>query len=181
MLRFILTVILTILTASMSFATDRGVAESTRPFWTEQSSFTIGDALYAIGIATNAASVEEGRQAAFANGLGEIRNYYGPVSNLDNVLIETQMTYEEPQADGRVSVWRLLQVSLDSLRMVKATKTHQALASQQGTAEVRSTEPPRVAAVTTRQTRINHEIPLPTIPLRYPQIISGWTQDDTAG
>jgi hypothetical protein len=189
MLRFILTVIFTIFTASMSFATDR-------PFWTEQSSFTIGDALYAIGIATNAASVEEGRQAAFANGLGEIRNYYGPVSNLDNVLIETEMTYEEPQQNGRVSVWRLLQVSLDSLRMVKATKTHQALASQQGTAEVRSTEPPRtaavskphtlkapveVAAVTTRQTRINHEIPLPTIPLRYPQIISGWTQDDTAG
>jgi hypothetical protein len=185
MLRFILTVIFTIFTASMSFATDR-------PFWTEQSSFTIGDALYAIGIATNAASVEEGRQAAFANGLGEIRNYYGPVSNLDNVLIETEMTYEEPQQNGRVSVWRLLQVSLDSLRMVKATKTHQALASQQGTAEVRSTEPPRtaavskphtlkapveVAAVTTRQTRINHEIPLPTIPLRYPQIITGWTQD----
>jgi hypothetical protein len=185
MLRFILTVIFTIFTASMSFATDR-------PFWTEQSSFTIGDALYAIGIAINAASVEEGRQAAFANGLGEIRNYYGPVSNLDNVLIETQMTYEEPQADGRVSVWRLLQVSLDSLRMVKATKTHQALASQQATAEVRSTEPPRtaavskphmpkapveVAAVITRQTRINHEIPLPTIPLRYSQIITGWTQD----
>jgi hypothetical protein len=189
MLRFILTVIFTIFTASMSFATDR-------PFWTEQSSFTIGDALYAIGIATNAASVEEGRQAAFANGLGEIRNYYGPVSNLDNVLIETEMTYEEPQQNGRVSVWRLLQVSLDSLRMVKATKTHQALASQRATAAVRSTEPPRTAAVSkphtpkapvevaaaiTRQTRINHEIPLPTIPLRYPQIISGWTQDDTAG
>ena len=123
MLRFILTVIFTILTASISYASDR-------PFWTEQSSFTIGDALYAIGVATNAASVEEGRQAAFANGLGEIRNYYGPVSNLDNVLIETQMTYEEPQQNGRVSVWRLLQVSLDSLRMVKATKTHQVLASQ---------------------------------------------------
>jgi hypothetical protein len=115
---------LTTLIPSTSRANDQ------RPFWTEQSSFTIGDALYAIGVATNAASVEEGRQAAFANGLGEIRNYYGPVSNLDNVLIETQMTYEEPQQNGRVSVWRLLQVSLDSLRMVKATKTHQVLASQ---------------------------------------------------
>jgi hypothetical protein len=129
----ILTLILTVLTASISYAS------SDRPFWTEQSSFTIGDSLYAIGVATNAASVEEGRQAAFANGLGEIRNYYGPVSNLDGVVIETQMTYQEAQQNGRVSVWRLLEVSLDSLRMVKATKTHQALASQ-STTEVRSTD-----------------------------------------
>jgi hypothetical protein len=188
MLRFILTVIFTILTASMSFATDR-------PFWTEQSSFTIGDALYAIGVATNAASVGEGRQASFANGLGEIRNYYRPVSNLDNVLIETQMTYEEPQQNGRVSVWRLLQVSFDSLRMVKATKTHQVLASQIITQEaprVFSTEPSRtaavskphrpkapveVAAVTTTQPAANHAVNLPVIPLRYPQVITGWTQD----
>ena len=124
---------LTTLIPSTSRANDQ------RPFWTEQSSFTIGDALYAIGVATNAASVEEGRQAAFANGLGEIRNYYGPVSNLDGVVIETQMTYQEAQQNGRVSVWRLLEVSLDSLRMVKATKTHQALASQ-STTEVRSTD-----------------------------------------
>lgn len=195
MLRFILTVILTILTASMSSASDR-------PFWTEQSSFTIGDSLYAIGVATNAASVEEGRQAAFANGLGEIRNYYGPVSNLDGVVIETEMTYEEAQQSGRVSVWRLLQVSLDSLRMVKATKTHQILASQITTQEaprVFSTEPSCTAAVskphtptapaevaaevqlrlavTTRQPVVNHEMNLPTISLRYPQVITGWTQD----
>jgi hypothetical protein len=180
---------LTTLIPSTSRANDQ------RPFWTEQSSFTIGDALYAIGVATNAASVEEGRQAAFANGLGEIRNYYGPVSNLDGVVIETQMTYQEEQQNGRVSVWRLLQVSLDSLRMAKATKTHRALASQITTQRLRepqeaprvfSTEPSHTAAVstpkapvevravtTTRQPAVN----LPTIPLRYPQIITGWTQD----
>jgi hypothetical protein len=206
MLRFILTVIFTILTASISYASDRGVAkvqsephESARPFWTEQSSFTIGDALYAIGVATNAASVEEGRQAAFANGLGEIRNYYGPVSNLDGVVIETEMTYQEEQQNGRVSVWRLLQVSLDSLRMVKATKT-QALPSHVRTTHeaprvdaqaelLNSTDAPRTAAVNpspvrshttaviTRQPVTTQEVNLPSIPLRYPQIITGWTQD----
>jgi hypothetical protein len=183
MLLTILTLILTSLTASISYASDR-------PFWTEQSSFTIGETLYAIGVATNAASVEEGRQAAFANGLGEIRNYYGPVSNLDGVLIETQMTYQEAQQNGRVSVWRLLEVSLDSLRMVKATKTHQALASQPTTTtEVRSTDTPRTAAVKpppvrshttaviTRQPVTTQEVNLPTVPLRYPKVVTGWTQD----
>src|SRR5438270_13846801 len=118
----VLTLVLTILTASISYA-HSVVYASDRPVWTQQSSFTLGDTLYAVGVATNSPSSEAGRQAAFSNGLAEIRNYYGQVSNLDGILIETQMTYEEPQQNGRVSVWRLLPVSLDSMRMVRATKS----------------------------------------------------------
>jgi hypothetical protein len=97
-------------------------ANDQRPFWTEQAAFVFDNELYAIGVATNATSAEAGRQAAFEHGLDEIRNY-GQVSNLNNLQVETQMTFEEPQSNGRVSVWRLLRVSMDGLRMVKATKT----------------------------------------------------------
>jgi hypothetical protein len=99
------------LTPSISYASDR-------PFWTEQASFTFDDTLYAIGVATNAPSSEAGRQAAFTNRLNEIRNY-AQVDTLNNLQVETQMTFEQPQSDGRVSVWRLLRVSMDGLRAVR--------------------------------------------------------------
>jgi hypothetical protein len=90
-----------------------------RPFWTEQASYTLGDTLYAIGVATKATSVEAGRQTAFTNGLEEIRNY-AQVDNLEGLQVATQMTYEEPQSNGTVSIWRLLRVSVEGLRMLKA-------------------------------------------------------------
>jgi hypothetical protein len=185
--------ILTTLTPSITYAsnTDRGVAESTRPFWTEHSSFAFSDTLYAVGVASDAPSSETGRQAAFMNGLEEIRNF-GQMSNLDGLLIETQMTFEQPQSNGRVSVWRLLRVSLDGLRVLKATKTQAAVSQVRTTQEaprVFSTEPSHTAAVEpppvrshttaviTRQPVTTQEVNLPTVPLRYPQVITGWSQD----
>jgi hypothetical protein len=180
---FVLVLIALTLTQSVCYAN----SNDQRPFWTEQAAFTFDNELYAIGVATNAESIEAGRQAAFDHGLNEIRNY-GQVSNLNNLQVHTQMTFEEPQSDGRVSVWRLLRVSMGELRALKATKTHQALASQQAT-EVRSTDTPRTAAVNpsllrshttaviTRQPVTTQEVNLPSIPLRYPQVITGWTQD----
>jgi hypothetical protein len=173
-------VALTALTPSIASANDQ------RPFWTEQAAFTFDNELYAIGVASNAASVEAGRQAAFINGMEEIRNY-GQVSNLNGLLIQTQMTFEEPQSDGRVSVWRLLRVSMGDLRVVKnsqATQVRQETRSTLEVPRVNSNDAPRVPAVAklqapktpaaiTRQTVTT----LPTIPLRYPQVITSWTQD----
>jgi hypothetical protein len=184
---------LTALTPSIASANDQ------RPFWTEQASFAFDNELYAIGVASNAASVEAGRQAAFINGMEEIRNY-GQVANLNGLLIETQMTFEEPQGDGRVSVWRLLRVSMEQLRAVKgelrvvknsqATQVRQETRSTFEVPRVNSTDAPRVPAVTKLQAPKTPEAPkvaaaitrqtvttLPTIPLRYPQVITGWTQD----
>lgn len=111
---FVLTLLITFqLTPSISYANTEQ-----RPFWTEQSSYTLGNTLYTIGVSTHSPSVEAGRQAAFTNGLAEIRNY-AQVENLDGLLVETQMTFAEPQGDGTVSIWRLLRVPLDALREVK--------------------------------------------------------------
>jgi len=88
----IFTVVLTISAAhSITYAS----TANDRPPWTEQSSFVLGDTLYAIGTASNAQTSEAGRQAAFINGLEEIRNY-GQLSDLDGLMIETQRTYEQP-------------------------------------------------------------------------------------
>jgi hypothetical protein len=178
------------LTPSIASANDQ------RPFWAERSSFTSDNELYAIGVATNAPSVEAGRQAAFEHGLDEIRNY-GQIDTLNNLQVHTQMTFEEPQSDGRVSVWRLLRVSMGDLRVVKnsqATQVRQETRSTFEVPRVNSTDAPRVPAVTkvqapktpeapkvaaanTRQTVTTQEVNLPAIPLRYPQVINGWTQD----
>jgi hypothetical protein len=199
-------VLLLSIAIALTFTPSICSANDQRPFWTEQASFTFDNTLYAIGVATNAASVEAGRQAAFEHGLDEIRNY-GQVASLDGLLIETQMTFEQPQNDGRVSVWRLLKVSMGELRVLKATKIQTAVSHIRTTQEVPrvvlSTEPShtaagskphtpkapvgsdselsevraearlRLAVTTTRQPAVN----LPAIPLRYPQIITGWTQD----
>jgi len=199
MLAFILAIILTLFTHSISYAS------TDRPVWTEQSSFTFGDTFYAVGISSNAASSETGRQAAFINGLEEIKNY-GQVSNLDGLMIETQMTYEQPQANGRVSVWRLLRVSIEGLRSVQATRSVRSVQKPQPpppaqvstTPEplVRHTEPflsgglpgperaktPRSAAVSKpaapkAQAVTTQEASLPTIPLRYPKVFTGWQRD----
>jgi hypothetical protein len=175
-------------------------ANDQRPFWTEQASFTFDNTLYAIGVATNATSVEAGRQAAFEHGLDEIRNY-GQVASLDGLLIETQMTFEQPQSDGRVSVWRLLRVSMGDLRVVKNSQSRQlevvsrrkpiapevaaevaaeaaTVASGRNTSthEPPSVEPVQIARYRSRRTA-TQAVSLPVIPLRYPQIITGWTQD----
>ena len=81
----LLTAILSILTAS-AVTTANAVSSTDRPFWTERSSFTHGDTLYAVGVASNAPSSEAGRRAAFAHGLEEIKGYGQVSGSLDGLL-----------------------------------------------------------------------------------------------
>src|SRR5688572_32331077 len=101
--------LLAVLSSSMPVAS-LGTTYNERPWWTERSSFVHGDTIYAVGVASHAKSIEEGRQKAFENGKQELKNLIKP-SSVEGVPILTQMTYEEPNQDGTVTVYRLLRVS----------------------------------------------------------------------
>jgi len=85
-----------------------------RPHWTHKSSFILGDDLYAIGVASHAPTIEEGRQKAFDHGVVEIMNF-GQTAHLSNLVIETQMTFEMVNPDHSFTVYRLLKVSVKKL------------------------------------------------------------------
>jgi len=118
---------------------------TSRPSWTEQSSYILGDELYTVGVASQASTIEEGRQQAFAHGVAEIMNFAQTV-DVSALVIETQMTYEEENPNSTVTVYRLLKVSLtrvlemkgkadgggvDSPRMREALKRLRALRERQ--------------------------------------------------
>jgi hypothetical protein len=176
MLVFALFIILTTLTPSLSSANDQ------RPFWTERSSFTFDNELYAVGVASNAASVEAGRQQAFINGMEEIRNY-GQVASLDGLLIATQMTFEQPQGNGRVSVWRLLKVSMGELRAVKgsAREIREIRSEAPKVSQTAPITPVRSAAAPAAESPIApyrfQSVNLPALPQRMVHVINGWTRD----
>jgi len=201
-LKSLMLIALTTLTPSISFAPSAAYASTDRPYWTEQASFSFSDSLYVIGVATNAPTVEAGRQAAFEHGLREIMNY-AQVSNLNNLQVHTERNFQEPQSDGSVSVWRLLRVSLDGLRVVKgsARETREVRPVPQEVHRVSpltDSEAPRAA--TAVKPTVNaplsvepfhrsrpatysatQEINLPTIPLRYPKVFIGWQRDAVHG
>lgn len=91
-------------------------AKDARPFWTEKSSFIEGEELFVVGVASKARTVEEGRRQAFEQGKVELMNF-AQITNLEaqGLVIETQMTFEEPNADGTVTVYRLLRVPASRL------------------------------------------------------------------
>ena len=87
-----------------------------RPFWTEKSAFIEGDELFVVGIASKAKTPEEGRQQAFDRGKVELMNYAQATTlEAQGLVIETQMTFEEPNPDGTVTVFRLLRVPVQRL------------------------------------------------------------------
>ncbi len=94
-----------------------------RPHWTEKSSFVIGDDLYAVGIASRAPTIEEGRQKAFDHGVMEIMNF-AQTARLSNLVIETQMIFEEPSPGRTFTVYRLLKVSVTELLETKDRGFH---------------------------------------------------------
>ena|SRR3990172_1345841 len=100
-------------------------AENQRPFWTEQSTFIEGDTLYTVGVASNAKTVEEGRELSFSRGRTEIMNY-AQIANLDGagIVIETQMTHEERNLDGTYHVYRLLKTDVIKLVSTKQDIQH---------------------------------------------------------
>jgi len=104
-------------------------AASSRPFWTEQAMFRFGEDMFFTGRATCVASAENGRQRAYDAALQEILNYTR-TKDVIGVPIETQMIYEEDDADScrseQVSVWRLLRAPASSLDKLSRAASRQA-------------------------------------------------------
>jgi hypothetical protein len=90
-------------------------SSSTRPFWAEKASFIEGEDLYVVGVASRLPTLEEARQRAFEHGKLELMNFT-QVTNIEALgAIETQMTHEESNLDGTVTVFRLLRVPIIKL------------------------------------------------------------------
>lgn len=107
-------------------------AKDTRPFWTEKSSFIEGDELFVVGVASKARTVEEGRRKAFEQGKVELMNF-AQITSLEShgLVIETQMTFEEPNADGTVTVYRLLRVPASKLVSIQGRLEARSRAQEQ--------------------------------------------------
>jgi hypothetical protein len=107
-------------------------AKDTRPFWTEKSSFIEGEELFVVGVASKARTVEEGRRQAFEQGKVELMNF-AQITSLEaqGLVIETQMTFEEPNADGTVTVYRLLRVPASKLVGIQGRLKAQSQAQEQ--------------------------------------------------
>jgi hypothetical protein len=98
-------------------------ADDVKPFWTEKSSYIEGNNLYVVGIASNAPSVESGRKQAFENGKSEIINFT-QISDLEGLLIKTQMTYEE-ERNNKYNIYRLMYVDYEGINSLKIKKIEQ--------------------------------------------------------
>ena len=122
---FVLTGIL--LATSLAWA-----AKDARPFWTEKSSFIEGEELFVVGVASKARTVEEGRRQAFEQGKVELMNF-AQITSLEaqGLVIETQMTFEEPNADGTVTVYRLLRAPASKLVGIQGRLKAQSQAQEQ--------------------------------------------------
>lgn len=107
-------------------------AKDARPFWTEKSSFIEGEELFVVGVASKARTVEEGRRQAFEQGKVELMNF-AQITSLEaqGLVIETQMTFEEPNADGTVTVYRLLRVPASKLVGIQGRLKAQSQAQEQ--------------------------------------------------
>jgi hypothetical protein len=109
-----------------------------QPFWTEKSAFVEGDDLFVVGVATKARSFEEGRKQAFEQGKIELMNY-AQITSLEaqGLVIETQMTYEEPNPEGTVTVYRLLRVPAAKLLAIQGRLNEQARGQEQALEKTR--------------------------------------------
>ncbi|NOS81785.1 MAG: hypothetical protein HOP32_09425 [Nitrospira sp.] len=107
-------------------------ARDARPFWTEKSSFIEGEELFVVGVASKARTVEEGRRQAFEQGKIELMNF-AQITSLEaqGLVVETQMTFEEPNTDGTVTVYRLLRVPASKLVGIQGRLKAQSQAQEQ--------------------------------------------------
>ncbi|MBX3306363.1 MAG: hypothetical protein KF751_09990 [Nitrospira sp.] len=110
-----------------------------RPFWTEKSSFIEGDELFVVGVASRARTIEEGRRQAFEQGKLELMNF-AQITSLEaqGLVIETQMTFEELNADGTVTVYRLLRAPAAKLVMIQGRLQAQSRAQEQAIDQLRN-------------------------------------------
>lgn len=85
-----------------------------------------------VGEASKVRTVEEGRRQAFEQGKVELMNF-AQITSLEaqGLVIETQMTFEEPNADGTVTVYRLLRVPASKLVGIQGRLKAQSQAQEQ--------------------------------------------------
>lgn len=105
-------IILLAMLTGLASMTSAKASDGTPP-WTERSGtwFRGEDTLLAVGVATNAPTLERGRTDAYDNGLAELRRFFHGLK-VTMPPVETQMTYEAPQAGGTFTVYRLLKVDV---------------------------------------------------------------------
>ncbi|MBI5316856.1 MAG: hypothetical protein HZB34_12890 [Nitrospirae bacterium] len=94
--------------------------------------------MFVVGVASKARTVEQGRRQAFEQGKVELMNF-AQITNLEaqGLVIETQMTFEEPNADGTVTVYRLLRVPASKLVAIQGRLQAQSRAQEQAIEESR--------------------------------------------
>lgn len=121
-----------VLTGVLLASSHAWAGKDARPFWTEKSSFIEGEELFVVGVASKARTVEEGRRQAFEQGKVELMNF-AQITTLETqgLVIETQMTFEEPNADGTVTVYRLLRVPASRLVAIQGRLQAQSRAHEQ--------------------------------------------------
>jgi hypothetical protein len=108
-----------------------------RPFWTEKSSYTEGDRVYFVGIATNSKTVEEGRQRALEHAQQELSNYF-QLTDVTFLTFETQMTFEEPNKDGTFNTFRLMFIEKAAVVKIKNKKLELAKKTEDLNSELES-------------------------------------------
>lgn len=130
--RYAISVVGFVLTGILLFTSLAWAAKDARPFWTEKSSFIEGEELFVVGVASKARTVEEGRLQAFEQGKVELMNF-AQITSLEaqGLVIETQMTFEEPNTDGTVTVYRLLRVPASKLVGIQGRLKAQSQAQEQ--------------------------------------------------
>jgi hypothetical protein len=98
------------------------LAFADRPVWAEKTTYTQGDSIYFVGAATNQMSIEIARDKALNNGKRELCKSLG-LKSIDNLHIQTQRNYEETEAGGKLSVYRLMFVTKEELSAYLEKKT----------------------------------------------------------
>lgn len=102
-------IVLCLIIASVAFS------KEIAPPWTEKTAWIEGEELRVTGLASHAKSREQGRQEAYENGIREIDNFFQSIGG-EIPPILTQMIYEEPEADGSFTIYRLLKVKINSTK-----------------------------------------------------------------
>lgn len=84
------------------------------PNWVERGSYIEGDDFFAVGVASNVSSLEEGRSKAFENARLEVANFLGDLQVPASAL-KPQLVFDEKAENGRFNVFRLIKIETKQL------------------------------------------------------------------
>lgn len=116
-------------------------ANTTLPFWTEKSTYTEGERLYAVGVSTANKDEAAARQEAFEAAKTELSNML-QVSDLSPLTLNTQRTFARKTKKGFI-VYRLVWVNSEKALDVKkeaAAQTRERLEEQASAMEAQAKE-----------------------------------------